>query len=382
MIGLPLRILLGQRPAKALPTTGPWIEQHANGALDWIVRAHVAAGERGVSKGYNLVRRRWAPSYPETTGYTIPTLLNAGTALGRPELRRLALSLADYLLTSATSEGGVAHWVKTGAGPIVFDTGQVMFGWLAAHDVSGDERYLRAALRAGDWLVSVQDGSGSWKRHQHLGVEKVIDTRVAWALLKLHQLAPNERYLEAAERNLDWAIENQEQDGWFRKCAFVEGRDPFTHTIAYTAEGLFECGQLLDKSRYVDAARLTADALLARRRSDGNLPCTLGPAWQETSRSTCLTGDCQMGLLWLRLYGTTRDRAYLDAAEQIIRFVASTQILDSSNASIAGAVAGSWPLYGPYERLKYPNWAAKFLVDALLMLQRVKNEDRSSYYVG
>jgi uncharacterized protein YyaL (SSP411 family) len=264
----------------------------------------------------------------------------------------------------------------------VFDTGQVMFGWLAAHDVSGDERYLQAAVRAGDWLVSVQDDSGSWKRHQHLGVEKVIDTRVAWALLKLRRLARDGRYLEATERNLKWATENQEQDGWFRKCAFVEGRDPFTHTIAYTAEGLFECGQLLNKACYIDAARLTADALLARQRPDGSLSSTFGPAWRETSRSTCLTGDCQMGCLWLRLYGVTGNRAYYDAAGKAIRFVASTQLLESSNAEIAGAVAGSWPVYGPYERLKYPNWAANFLVDALLMLRTAENGDRSRYHVG
>ncbi len=382
MIDLPLRILLGQRPANGLPTTGRWIERHANGAIDWIVRAQTASGDCGVSKGYDLMRRRWAPSYPETTGYTIPTLLNAEAALGRPELRQLALSLADYLLDSATPEGGVAHWGTAESGPIVFDTGQVMFGWLAAHDVSGDERYLQAAARAGDWLVSVQDDSGSWKRHQHLGVEKVIDTRVAWALLKLRRLARDGRYLEAAERNLKWAAENQEQDGWFRKCAFVEGRDPFTHTIAYTAEGLFECGQLLNKACYIDAARLTADALLARQRPDGSLSSTFGAAWRETSRSTCLTGDCQMGCLWLRLYDVTGNRAYYDAAEQAIRFVASTQLLESSNAEIAGAVAGSWPVYGSYERLKYPNWAAKFLVDALLMLRRAENGDRSRYHVG
>ena len=122
----------------------------------------------------------WAPPYPETTGYTIPTLLNASFRLGRPELKVMALSLADYLLRVATPEGGVAHWSSNSENlPIIFDTGQVVFGWLAAYDASNGQQYLDAATHGGDWLVSVQHPSGCWEQYQHLGVPKVIDTRVS-----------------------------------------------------------------------------------------------------------------------------------------------------------------------------------------------------------
>ncbi len=42
-----------------------------------------------------------------------------------------------------------------GAQPVIFDTGQVLFGLLAAFQYSGDARYL-GGVRAGNWLVSVQ----------------------------------------------------------------------------------------------------------------------------------------------------------------------------------------------------------------------------------
>lgn len=355
---------------------------HLTGAIGWIERAHTIAGDGGISKGFDLVRRRWATSYPETTGYTIPTLLNAAVALNRPELQELALSLADYLLKDATPEGGVVHWASSKAGPIVFDTGQVMFGWLAAFEASGDERYLQAAVRAGDWLVSIQDDSGSWKRYQHLGVEKVIDTRVAWALLELERRVHRVAYRQAAVRNLEWAMQQQDADGWFRHCAFVEGDNPFTHTLAYTAEGLFECGRLLDEARYVEAARLTAGALLARQHTDGRLASTYNSGWRETSRSSCLTGNCQLSRLWLRFYETSGDQAYLDAARKAIAFVARTQNLKTSNPNIRGGIPGSHPIYGKYERLKYPNWAAKFFVDALLTLDKVGSGGSELPYVG
>jgi uncharacterized protein YyaL (SSP411 family) len=340
------------------------------------------SGDGGISKGYDALRGRWSPSYPETTGYTIPTLINAATVLGRPGLRTLALSLSDYLLKCSTPEGGVAHWASQSSYPIVFDTGQVLFGWLAAYDANGDERYLRAAARAGDWLASVQDLSGSWKEYQHLGVEKVIDTRVAWALLELHRRTHQDVYQQAAVRNLEWAIQHQDADGWFRRCGFTEGEDPFTHTLAYTAEGLFECGCLLDEVRYVQAAQMTADALLERQQPDGRLASTYGSAWRATSRSCCLTGNCQMGRLWLRFYETSGNQAYEVAARKTIMFVAHTQNLETSNRNIYGAIAGSYPIFGQYERFKYPNWAVKFFIDALLALDKLENGDHQSSYVG
>ncbi len=358
-------------------------EKRLRAALDWIKCAHAAIGDGGISKGYDLLRGRWSPSYPETTGYTIPTLLNAAAALDEPKLRPFALSLADYLLQAAAPEGGVAHWQSGAqAHPIVFDTGQVLFGWLAAYQTSGDERYLQSAMRAGDWLASIQDMSGSWKQYQHLNVEKVIDTRVAWALLELHGRTNEDTYRETAVRNLEWALSQQHADGWFQNCAFSADEDPFTHTLAYTAEGLFECGQRLDEPRYIAAAKRTADALRQRQRADGSLASTFGPSWRETSRSSCLTGNCQMARLWLCFYQTEGDAAYLTAAQKAIAFVAAAQNLNGANPNVRGAIAGSFPIYGRYERLKYPNWAAKFFIDALLAVTHLTNPADAMFHPG
>lgn len=366
-------IWAGLRLSKAEPSDYWGTKQHLCSAIDWIRFAHEAVCDGGISKGYDLLRGRWAPSYPETTGYTIPTLLNVAAVLDRPELRDLGLSLGNYLLTRATPEGGVGHWAKATHEPIVFDTGQAIFGWLAAFEASGQDKYLKAATQAGNWLVSAQLSTGFWKDHQHLGVAKVIDTRVAWALLELHRHTNHEGCRRAALLNLQWAKQQQEADGWFRRCSFVEGEDPFTHTLAYTAEGLFECGLLLNEDSFVEAARKTADALRARQRPDGSLVSTYGPGWRETSRSSCLTGNLQMSRLWLRFYETRGDQAYYAAARKAIAFVSRTQNLRSSSQSIRGAIAGSHPIYGRYERFKYPNWATKFFVDAVLALGRAEN---------
>jgi hypothetical protein len=350
-------------------------------AVEWIQRAQRASGDGGISKGYHLLRQCWSPSYPETTGYTIPTLLNAAVVLSRPDLQELALALADYLLGAATPEGAVVHWADPSSQPVVFDTGQVLFGWLAAYEASLDMRYLEAAIRAGNWLAAVQDKSGAWTMYQHLGVVKTIDSRVAWALLELYRLTKHETHRHAAIRNLEWTLEQQDIDGWFKHCAFRDGEDPFTHTLVYTAEGLFESGCLLSEDRYVDAATRTADALLARQHANGWLASTYRSGWQATSRSSCLTGNCQVSRIWLRLFALRGNPAYAEGARKAIMFVSRTQKLRSANPGVRGGIAGSAPFYGRYERFKYPNWAAKFFVDALLAL-RVMDNGGSLTYVG
>jgi hypothetical protein len=175
--------------------------------------------------------------------------------------------------------------------------------------------------------------------------------------------------LQSARRNLEWAVSQQETEGWFYNCSFTPGGDTFTNTLVYTAEGLLECGLLLDEMRWIDAARLVADALMKRQQPDGRLASAYGPGWRPVSQSSCLTGNCQAGLLWLQLYTLTGNQAYAQATARAISFVARTQLLGSDPVQVRGAIAGSYPITGRYERLKYPNWAVKFFLDALLRLE-------------
>lgn len=359
------------RSRTPLPPDQLAIEPYLSAVLSWMQVAWKHGGDGGIAAHFDLLRGHWAPSYPETTGYTIPTLLACAICLNRPDLRDMAISLADYLLRVRTPEGGVGHW-KPGSEkqPLVFDTGQAIFGWIAAHRETGDLAYLQAATNAADWLVRVQSADGSWQQGQHGGVLKVIDTRVAWALLVVAEVSPQRSYVEAARANLDWALRQQRADGWFERAAFEPGADPFTHTIVYTAEGLLESGLRLDEARHITAAEKVAQALLKRQRPDGSLASTYGPNWIPRSRSSCLPGNCQAALLWLRLHRLKPNPSYLEAARRAVAFVGSTQDQSTGNENLRGGIAGSFPLYGRYERCKYPNWAAKFFADALLALEQ------------
>lgn len=335
-------------------------------ALDWISAAWYAMGKHGLSAGYDLLRRRWKPGYPETTGYTIPTLFDCAGLIGDSTYVEMARALADDELSVQTAEGAIP---SLDGDPIAFDTGQVIFGWVRAWRETGDDRYRQAAVKAADWLAQTQSSDGAWRAHQHLGVVKVIDTRVAWALLQLDQAIGQSRYAECARRNLDWALTRQRANGWFDDCAFRPEALPVTHTLAYTIEGLLESGILLKEDRYVVAAKKTADVLLKLQKPNGFLSGEFDARWKPSWWS-CLTGNVQMALVWFRLFDLTGDDKYRRGALAAVEFVKQKQNLTSSNPGIRGGIPGSAPIWGPYERFKYPNWAVKFFIDALLVKRR------------
>jgi hypothetical protein len=43
------------------------------------------------------------------------------------------------------------------------------------------------------------------------------------------------------------------------------------------------------------------------------------------------------------------------------------QRLGDAADEVRGGIAGSWPIWGAYSRFEFPNWAAKFFADALML---------------
>jgi hypothetical protein len=91
--------------------------------------------------------------------------------------------------------------------------------------------------------------------------------------------------------------------------------------------------------------------------------------WRARAWWECLTGTAQLGGVWLRLFEIGGDLAYLEAGLAAVDRAAGFQI-QSSRLPISGALAGSFPVYGRYAPLKFPNWAAKFLADSLMIRER------------
>jgi hypothetical protein len=364
-----------RRDRWGLAQEDPGVERVIEGAMRWLCEAqdNSASADGGVARDYSLITG-WSSSYPETTGYIVSTFLEYASRTGREELRVRARRMLDWLvsiqLPCGAFQGGKID--SEPAVPVAFNTGQILFGLVSGERVFGS--YRASLRRAADWLVKVQDPDGCWRRYATpfatLG-EKTFDTHAAWALLEAARLEPGRGYQEAALANIRWAISHQQENGWLDKCCLSVSRNPLTHTIGYALRGLIEGHRYSCDLRLLEAARRTADGVLTALRSDGFLPGRLAPDWSSKVRWACLTGAAQIAICWFLLFQETGEPRYREAAFAANGYVRRTVRLDAV-PGIRGGVKGSFPVNGDYGKYEYLSWAAKFLVDSLLLEQDIR----------
>src|SRR5436190_16590779 len=72
------------------------IEEHLAHAAEWILRAQRATPDGGVAHSYDIRQGRWLASYPETTGYIIPTFYDYDQYFNQPHYRDAARRMAEW----------------------------------------------------------------------------------------------------------------------------------------------------------------------------------------------------------------------------------------------------------------------------------------------
>jgi hypothetical protein len=359
--------------------TDPGIEWAIEEGLSWLSRAQDSSPMRdgGVARHYGL-RDGWGASYPETTGYIAPTLLEQSRLRNDESLRQHAKRMLDWLVSIQLPGGGFQGGMvnQTPVVPVTFNTGQILIGLAAGVSEFGD--VFRGPLRAAaDWLVQTQDSDGCWRRHPTPFAgpgEKAYETHVAWGLIEAERVDGGRGYVEAAVRNVRWALTHQRPNGWFDRCCLGDPIQPLSHTIGYVLRGLLEVHRFTADPSMLEAARRTADGVLNAIRRDGTLPGKLNSEWRGTVDWSCLTGNVQIAHSLLILYESTGHVAYRDGAYALNRSVRRTLRRDDP-VETRGAVKGSFPIDGDYNPFEYPNWATKFAIDSYTLERQVREKE-------
>lgn len=356
-----------RRDAAGLPVVDPGPVRVIVEGIAWLGRAqdNSRTHDGGVARNYSLIEG-WAASYPETTGYIVPTMLRYGEEHDDATAVARGRRMLDWLVSIQLPEGGfqggtVDHLPRV---PVTFNTGQILLGLAAG--AGRDRRYLEPMRRAADWLVATQDSDGAWRNHPSPFAEpgeKAYETHVAWGLMEADASDPGRGYLAAALRQVDWAISHQAPNGWFPDCCLSDPRRPLTHTLGYALRGVVEAYLVSRDERYLRAAVRTADGLRSALGADGRLPGRLDAQWRAGADWVCLTGTSQIAHCWLLLYRAIGRDGYLHAARRANAWVRRTVAM-SGLPEGRGAVAGSFPVGGEYGRWQYLNWACKFTIDA------------------
>jgi hypothetical protein len=364
----------GEALQKAIDASSPDREEALGKAVKWLLTAQKATSDGGFSS-YHLANG-WSSSYPETTGYIIPTLLNYSSTHDNQPAYDAAIKAADFLLAIQKDSGG---WqggrVQENKPEIVFNTGQVIRGMLEAFRISGEKKYFNSAIKAGDWLADIQHPEGYWKKHALMEECRVYDTFVDAPMADLWLMTGDPRYREKALANLEWVVNTKMHlNGWFEDCDNTTKHNdrPILHTIAYTLDGLIDCGVKLGEEKYLKDASAGAIVLKDKFLTDGILNGRYDKNWNGSEFLIC-TGGAQMAIIWLKFFKLYKDQSCLEAATRMIDlliFIQNRKYKEKENT--LGAIPGSFLVWGRYEPFAFPNWATKFFCDAIMLEKEVK----------
>lgn len=340
-------------------------------SLQWLIDAqnHSSTNDNGIARHYHIAKG-WGPSYPETSGYIIPTLLKCSEVFCEPDLSRRARSVLDWLVEIQLSDGafqGGTVCVQQIV-PVAFNTGQIILGLASGVDSFGSQ-YLLPLIRASEWLCRVQDADGSWTSTKSPfggpGL-KSYDTHIAWGLFRAAEVTGRKEFFNTAERNIEWALSFQHKNGWPSNCCLSNPDKPLTHTIGYYLRGLIEAYRYTKKQEYLDAALLLSSGLSDVVTNSGFLPGRIGSNWENASNWSCLTGSAQIAACWFLLSEITHNSTLQNLAIRVNGYIRRSMISDGP-LGVKGGVKGSDPIAGSYNPFMYLNWAAKFSIDSFLM---------------
>ena len=243
----------------------------AHACADWLRRAQdlSASHDGGVARHYSLIGG-WSDSYPETTGYIVPTMLEWARVTGDQDFRARARRMLDWLVSIQFENGafsGGTVW-QTPRVPVTFNTGQVLLG-LAAGAREWPE-YRGPMVKAAEWLCATQSSDGAWRgnpspftRHD----DKAYETHVAWGLFEAARVTGEKRYGEHGLANVRWALTHQIENGWFGRCCLDDPDRPLTHTIGYVLRGVIEAYLYSKDPALLAAATRCADGVDDRAHS-------------------------------------------------------------------------------------------------------------------
>ncbi len=223
---------------------------------------------------YDLENNQFSYTYSEITGYALTTFLYLYNITNDNIFLERAIIIGDWLLKKQNINGAflTAYYHQKNIGPSKpeefhsFDVGMIANGLANLYRNNKDEKYLIAARKAADWLISFQDKNGSIAAQVGQVDGLIKDNNRTWStqagpyhaklaigFLNIYDLTLEEKYKQAAEKLCNYALTKQKEDGQFLTYGDLNGTN--LHPHAYSAEGLYVAGIFLKNKLYLNAAK-------------------------------------------------------------------------------------------------------------------------------
>lgn len=293
-------------------------------AIDWLKRAFTVQACDGISAMYDprQGQKFWHLPYPEIAGYCIPTLIDAGE-------EEIALRISRWLRKKQFSSGAIPMGYFGSSIPFVFDTGQVLLGWIAAQELAPDPRTEESIKKAVEWMEE------DWRVNQWFNANiqafsPSINLRALWPLKILGS--------PIVDEVLNHYLEKIESNGFPSTCDEQRPDEPLTHFLIYVARGSWELDERSIARKIMNGIAKTQTL---------SFPARLNKDFEPVTDEVCVPAIAQASILWRKMgeeINANRANIFLGK-------------LDAPWASI--------PIGGEYLPNFQVSWSAKFIADAL-----------------
>lgn len=254
------------------------------------------------SEGNNDV---WVKPYPEVTGYLLTYFCKK--PISKKLLTEMTM-IAKKLINIQHTCGGFPSFYDQ-HNLYTFDTAQIMNGLLSLYILDKNPIYLQSALKAGDFLCSMQQPSGAmFPIYDTLSKSKTaykknstgtnwgstfsfIQVKNAEGLLLLHKLTKNKKYLASAELLSNICLETVDY--------------LYTHPLAYYLEGLVALG-LVSKAK-----EILKNIVIPRIAPNGFI------AYYPKAKFAYVSGSVQLGILLWKMGYKKNARSILNWARLV-----------------------------------------------------------------
>jgi len=333
-----------------------------NGAIDWLNRSYEANFQQGISEYYSTTEN-WKKPVPGVTAEIAGLLASMENCSIDNDFLLKSVELADWSSEKQLDCGAVQGEISDC--PSVLRTAQAVKGWVEVYRNKKNEKSIVSAIRAGEWIVSNQDGDGSWRDNlndQFAGEAKTFNIAASSALGLLWQDTKIEKFRQSALDGLEWALSQQKDTGWFMMNNFdSQTQDASLRNIGYTALSLYNCGRMFEEKIFLDSAEKAVEPILKWQRTSGDFARRINHKNNPTISRHCTFGTAQMAKFCFLVYPVNKKDVFLKAGKKAVDFLIGAQDLDSKYDGVKGAV--------PAEKNKriYYSETIKEFIDVLLL---------------
>ena len=323
----------------------------------------------GSSAYYSLFRyplEKWAPPYPETSGYLIQTLLSIHRIYPDWGAYSLAYKCGKWLTQKVQHANGSFPQLYAGnEKPSFFNTAQILIGLQALEDVSPEKEWSESIEKALDWIQSILEKGIKKVDVHYKGSIPTYYTRAYWPICHSAKLVRRKKTVDLLKAEYEKLLDRFDED-YFPVGAGFDGSNSFLHTLAYTGRGILEMERILPspKGRAILSGYMNTLCRLYKEGSKG-WAGSYDKGWKGDFSYRCLPGEYQMSILFSKARKDLGVEDYSRIAQKTLEKSLAVRSLFFPK----GAILGSKPIWGKYMPFKAPNWGGKFALDALLILE-------------